>query len=200
MTATTEAERAVEHAARDGAGLQAVTRVPALGTLLGRALLLALLAAGVFLVDRISTLLMDYWLLESLGFAGVFWTNFWTSLLLFACAFALFVAAVAAPALLARDADRALRRRWLQAGVLVGLAAGYLLSQRFHEYLLLVYGKPFGQEDPVFGKDAGFYVFDLPPTGRRPPSSCSPVARSSSRRSCTGSCGGAPAGTAWCRP
>jgi uncharacterized membrane protein (UPF0182 family) len=163
MTAPTTVDRMIKRASLDGAGPQPVQRIPALGTLLGRALLLAYVAAVVFFVDRALMLLMDYWLLESLGFAGVFWTNFWTRLALFACGFALFAAAVAAPAFLHRAAAaRARRRRSVQVAVLVGLAAGYLLSQRFHEYLLLVHGKQFGQEDPIFGKDAGFYVFDLP--------------------------------------
>ena len=162
MTASTATGRAVEPVSRDGAGASPVTRIPSSGMLLTRALVLALVGAGIFLVDRVFVLLMDYWLLESLGFAGIFWTNFWTRLLLFACAFVLFAAAAAAPALLGQGSGPMARRRSLQVGVLAGLVAGYFVSQRFHEYLLLVYGEPFGQEDPIFGKDASFYVFELP--------------------------------------
>jgi hypothetical protein len=137
----------------------AVVLVPALATLLARALVLGFVALGVFFLDRASWLLMDYWLLESLGFAGIFWTNFWTGLLLFIVGFALFAAAVAAPAFFSGDSSR---RRSLQLGALVGLVAGYVLAQRYPELLLLAHGTSFGEVDPIFGKDAAFYVFDLP--------------------------------------
>jgi uncharacterized protein len=162
MTAPPITELPADVAATDGARPAAFPRIPSLSTLLARTLVLAYVAAAAFLVDRVFGLLMDYWLLESLGFESVFWTNFWTMAALFACGFALFTAAVAAPALLERPADRLRRRRFLQAGILAGLAGGYLLAQHFQEYLLLAYGKSFGAEDPIFGNDVGFYVFDLP--------------------------------------
>ncbi len=159
---TTPTAPAVEPASRDGRRKQAVVHVPSLGMLLARALVLAYAGAAVFVVDRVFDLLMDYWLLDSLGFAGVFWTNFWTSLALFAFGFVVFAAAVAAPLLVSGATQRVRRRRTLQVAALVGLAAGYLLARRFHEFLLLVHGKSFGERDPVFGLDASFYVFDLP--------------------------------------
>ncbi|MGH2451001.1 MAG: UPF0182 family protein [Candidatus Limnocylindria bacterium] len=146
----------------DGAGPGAFARIPSLATLLERTLVLAYVAAAVFLVDRLFGLLMDYWLLESLGFAAVFWMNLWARLALFACGFVIFAGAIAAPTLFGQQAEGIRRRRFLQVGALAGIAGGYLLSRHFHEYLLLVYGTSFGAEDPVFGLDVGFYVFDLP--------------------------------------
>ncbi len=161
MSAQYLVETPAEPRSRDGAGPGTFPRVPGLGTLVGRALALAFALGVLVLADRAASLLMDYWLLDSLGYADVFWTNFWTGLVLFATAVVLFAAAGAAPAL-AAGGDPLLRRRYLQAAALLGATAGYAAAQRFPEYLLLVHGRAFGQEDPVFGRDLGFYVFDLP--------------------------------------
>lgn len=51
----------------------------------------------------------------------------------------------------------------LIAGALVMLVGGGVwASRRWEMWLLWLNGKDFGVEDPVFGRDAGFYVFALP--------------------------------------
>ena len=50
--------------------------------------MLALVVLGIWLLDQIANLLMDYWLLESLGYEDVFWTNFRVQATLFVMAFA----------------------------------------------------------------------------------------------------------------
>ena len=60
------------------------------------------------------------------------------------------------------DVGPSLRRLLGGTGVFVGIIAGYSLSLRFGEYLLLFGGLDFGETDSVFGRDIGFYVFALP--------------------------------------
>ncbi len=55
-------------------------------------------------------------------------------------------------------------RRWLTLGfaVFIGLFAGSSAVGEWRAYLLWRHSKPFNVEDPVFGRDLGFYVFELP--------------------------------------
>ncbi|HMP41489.1 MAG TPA: UPF0182 family protein, partial [Roseiflexaceae bacterium] len=99
-------------------------------------------------------------LLQSLGFAQIFSINLTTMAILFTTAFILFVAAIGIPVLL-NNIPRQLRHALLGTAGLIGLLAGYLLAGYYLEFL--VWGAmPFGQVDPVFGIDIGFYVFTLP--------------------------------------
>jgi uncharacterized protein len=47
------------------------------------------------------------------------------------------------------------------AGVLAALL-GLYASSRWLDWLFFLHGQPFGEADPVLGRDAGFYVFRLP--------------------------------------
>ena len=126
---------------------------------------MALTVTGVllslFLLDRLTYLLLDLWLLQSLDLQSVFWTNFRMGATLFVIAFLVFAAGIAAPAFVHGTTSKA-HRYAIQAGVTVGLVAAYLLSLYYRDYLLFWGGKPWGQSDPVFGWDIGFYVFSLP--------------------------------------
>ena len=53
---------------------------------------------------------------------------------------------------------------WLRLGValLVGLSVGLTAGAGWQTFLLWRNRVPFGQTDPQFGKDIGFYVFELP--------------------------------------
>ncbi|MBO0842779.1 MAG: UPF0182 family protein, partial [Nocardioides sp.] len=55
-------------------------------------------------------------------------------------------------------------RRWLLFGVagIAGIFAGFSGAGQWRTYMLWRHGRPFGRTDPFFGKDIGFYVFDLP--------------------------------------
>jgi uncharacterized protein len=55
-------------------------------------------------------------------------------------------------------------RRWLliAVSVVLGLFAGGSGSGQWRQYLLWRHGGSFDKQDPYFGKDVGFYVFDLP--------------------------------------
>lgn len=125
-----------------------------------RGLNLLLIGLGLFFLDRISLILADRWLLESLGLAAVFAVNFNTGLALFVLTAFLFTAAIAAPALLL-PITRTVRGFALRIAAFVGLLAGYFMARAHREFLLYNRGS-FGEADPVFGRDIGFYVFNLP--------------------------------------
>ena len=134
---------------------------PAGERLLGRILALAGALFGLFLFGEISVLLSDFWFMESLGLESVFWTNFRTGAALFAVALVVGFAGVAAAGLTNPVGPRA-RRFALGSGALAGLVGAYFLSGEYLDFLLAFGGTGFGQVDPIFGKDIGFYVFTLP--------------------------------------
>jgi uncharacterized membrane protein (UPF0182 family) len=136
-------------------------RAPSVGRLWSRILGFAAVVVGLYLLDQVANLLLQFWFLQSLGLEDVFWTNFWTGAVLFGIAFVAFAAVVAAPAY-AHGLRGVARRRAVQIGLLAGVVAGYFFCQTYLDYLALLNGQSFGKTDPVFHKDYGFYVFNLP--------------------------------------
>ena len=129
---------------------------------LWRSLRLWVGVAYVLLILRaVPALIVDFWFLDSVGQAGVFWTNFTAQALLFGIGLALFTLAVSVP--LRRYATSpGLRSAGLHVGLWTGTLAGWLWSGSYQQYLLALSGGSFGETDPVFGHDIGFYVFTLP--------------------------------------
>ncbi len=159
---TLEAEAPVRAAAAAPPLPQRVLpRAPSAGRVWSRALVLASVLLGVWLLDQLANLLMEFWLLESLGYEDVFWTNFEIEAVLFAIATVAVTAAVALPAVVERASRRA-RRRAIGVGLMAGILLGLALAGGYRDYLLFLNGRSFGREDPVYGNDIGFYVFDLP--------------------------------------
>ncbi len=120
---------------------------------------------------------------KEVGYSDVFWTQFRTKVFLgavFGLAFAgmllasLFtVQKVTSPHRLFSMEDSAIERyraslkpyvRLAVVGVslLFGLFAGSGATSQWRSWLLYRNGVTFGETDPLFGKDLGFYVFDLP--------------------------------------
>ncbi len=126
-----------------------------------RLLMLAIVLFSLYLLDRFTYVLLDFWLLESLGFESVFWTNFSMGATLFVLGFAGVVFAVARPVFF-NDVGPNWRRLIIRASVLIGLIGGYVLALQFLDYLLWFGGGSFQEHDPVFDRDIGFYVFSLP--------------------------------------
>lgn len=54
--------------------------------------------------------------------------------------------------------------KWIRlaAGIAIGLLAGLGASSSWQTFVLYLNRVPFGEEDPQFGRDVGFYVFELP--------------------------------------
>ncbi|MGQ0735663.1 MAG: UPF0182 family protein [Acidobacteriota bacterium] len=114
-----------------------------------------------FLVAAVPTLIVRYWFFESLGQEAVFRTNLVAQLMLSALGLVVFATAVAWP-IRCYAADASVRRAGVHAALWVGILAGWFLSSRYEQFLLAINAGSFGEIDPVFGHDVGFYVFVLP--------------------------------------
>lgn len=124
-----------------------------------RAVTLASILVILFTLDKISVLLAHYWLLESLDLQSVFWTNFGMGTALYLVALIAFAAAAWIPAFLHPLQSRG----WIMApGFLLATIAAYLLALHYGDFLFGAQPIGFGERDPVFDHDLGFYVFDLP--------------------------------------
>lgn len=135
--------------------------LPAPALLWTRALVVTWIVLGVWLFDRLTLVLADLWLLQSLGFSSVFWTNLRTGAWLFALGLVGFGGGVILPVLSGRLTAVA-RRIALLAGGLVGMIGGVILAGRYGNLLPLWTHAPFGESDPVFGRDISFFTFVLP--------------------------------------
>ncbi len=117
------------------------------------------------------------------GYGSIFVKRLIMKLLMFAMGFSLFFALVYFPYWLARRAsekvpmplreklfgdldkltvDVALDRWALGVCVFLAAIAGLIASSRWIYLLHFLYATPFGQTDPIFKHDIGFYVFKLP--------------------------------------
>ena len=145
--------------------LSRVARLPVAPTVSGmwKCLLIVIsIVMALFLLDRLSALLLNFWLLESMNYTEVFWTNFQIQASLFIGGTLIFCAAVAAPAF-AHGLSKEAKVRSVWIGALGGLLMGYWLNTEYLEFLGATANVAFGKTDPVFGNDISFYVFDLPP-------------------------------------
>lgn len=129
------------------------------------ALALLLFATAAFWVD--------WWWFGSVGYRSVLVTRFLAQAVTFVVAgaiAALFFAANWRTALSrpVRDGRAGTTgSRWLRVPlwlltVVVVLVAGLSAARWWQTWLLWLNGREFGYEDPLFGRDAGFYVFALP--------------------------------------
>ncbi len=145
--------------------------------------ILIIVVIVVFVIGSImSRIWTNYWWYAELGQKEVFWTPFLARLcvgLFFAVVFfgifygSLWLARKISPRLLPmrNTGDNVLelkvRRRWpgrllLLAAVVVAIIVGAAYSSRWEEILLFLNRTSFGYADPLFGKDASFFVFTLP--------------------------------------
>ena len=142
-----------------------------------------ILVLGFFALTTFSAFWTDRAWYRSIGFGGVFSTLLWTRVALFAI-FGVLMAVfagvniylahrfrplyrVSSPEQAGLDRYREVVdpiRTWFAIGVavLLGLFAGTSASGQWRNYLLWRNGVPFGETDPYFDRDKGFYIFDLP--------------------------------------
>ncbi len=116
---------------------------------------------ALLIINVIPDYFVQYWFVFSLGYQSIFWTNFWMQFALFAV-YGIAVASVIYLPMRLYAESRMLRNSSVHFGVWVGMFAGWLLAHNYLQYLLAFNGVPFGETDPVFGKDIGFYVYLLP--------------------------------------
>ncbi|MBW3561378.1 MAG: UPF0182 family protein [Actinobacteria bacterium] len=147
-------------------------------------LIVAVVAVVVLLsANRVSAFLTDLWWFQDLGYAGVF-TGILTTQIGVGVAFGaalgllvavnLWVTTRLRPVVLPANRREAIVERyrqmadpyvpWLIAAVsaLFALSAGTAVATQWPRFLLWINGGTFGDTDLQFGRDIGFYVFDLP--------------------------------------
>jgi uncharacterized protein len=150
------------------------------------------LVLGVIVLGLTSDVLVDVFWFSAVGYSDVFWTILGTKAALAAAVFAisatfLGVNGMVASRLAAHQGGAAPRpafnwtpvqtqpgldlQELLRAhrGLLVAAATGVFASliaavevSNWDVLLRFIYQVPYGQNDPVFGKDIGFYLFSLP--------------------------------------
>jgi hypothetical protein len=144
-------------------------------------LLVALLAAALFLFPVLSGFLTDWWWFKEIGYQVVFTREILTRSLLFLAAGSLTFGVLYSNLRLAQrgmvpnpivlqlhesapavNITAALRRFSLPVSLAAGLLAALGASQAWSVVLRMIYRSPFGMTDPVFSRDIGFYVFTLP--------------------------------------
>lgn len=116
---------------------------------------------AVIILNAIPHYFVQYWFVLSLGYKTIFWTNIWMQFFLFAVLCILITTAVYLPIRL-HAVNRLLRRSAIHFGLWIGLFGGWLFAHYYMQFLLFFNGVPFGEADPVFSKDIGFYVYTLP--------------------------------------
>lgn len=150
------------------------------GALIPTLIVIALIVAFVFAASRIWTEVLWF---DQLGYLNVFTTEVFTKVGLFIAAGAIFGALVWLALFLAyrsrpiyppvtakqqnldryRQSIEPLRRLLMWAvPIIVGLFAGSAAASQWTTFQLWINQESFGQVDPQFGLDIGFYVFTLP--------------------------------------
>ncbi len=134
------------------------------------------------LIAKGLTLYTDYLWFDSFGQAAVWGTMFWTRVVLGVLVGGIFFAFLYANLRFARlplpgdvtfigrrllpEEEREQIEQYADRALLVfslvgGLMAGVVASAHWVEWLQYTNAVPFGKTDPIFGRDAGFYVFKL---------------------------------------
>jgi len=144
-------------------------------------LIFAVLALLFLFFPAISRLITDWWWFREVGFETVFLRPFLFRSILFMVAgvtsFGVLygnllvaqrglvpnpVVLTLGPGLPSFNLNATLRRLTLPAAIVIGLISGLAMSGRWDVVLRALNATPFGVNDPVFGRDLGFYVFSLP--------------------------------------
>jgi len=156
------------------------------------AILSAIAIVGLIVLGRVGDILVNWLWFSSVGYVGVFWTIFTTRALLFLVVFAASAGALwLSGGLALRFAGRPAvcpsgtafappgsqaavvligyapshvpwRIAVAGAAVVLGLLVAVFELSNWDVVLGLLYQVPYGESDPVFGKDIGFYLFSLP--------------------------------------
>ncbi|RME31293.1 hypothetical protein D6789_03230, partial [Candidatus Woesearchaeota archaeon] len=123
-------------------------------TLILSSLLLLFLSAG---------LITDYWWFSALGHETLFLTGFTSRIKLFLMSAGLvFGTLLINLAIAQRTKKSKFFPLFVTLSLLSALIAGFFVSGRWLDVLAYQHATPFGLADPIFAKDASFYVFTLP--------------------------------------
>ena len=158
---------------RRGDGAPSVRR----WVIIGGLVLVAFILLGF--LGGIVSLVTDLMWYDALDQRGVLTTRLWSQVGLFVVGFGVFLVPALASIWLARriapqvpvrrigqfeipDASRAITWALVAAAVLFGLISAGAWSGNWERILLFANAEPFGSTDPHFGRDIGYYIFDLP--------------------------------------
>jgi uncharacterized membrane protein (UPF0182 family) len=137
----------------------------------------AAIILGLFLLlVATASFWVDWWWFGSIGYRQVLTTRYLSQAVSFIVAGGLAALFFAVNWSLALRIGRSLAYRgrtgffetrvgrWILVGLtaFLGLSVGSAAASRWDVWRLFLAGGPFGIDDPVFGRDAGFYVFQLP--------------------------------------
>ncbi len=146
-----------------------------------RTLIIGMILLVVLGAPIAAGLLTDWWWFDSLGFEAVFLTRLGAQAALFAAGAVLFTLMFAGNAILARSL--AIRAGWMRgppahpqalaweamfwlglvgAGLYFGWQMVNSAGAAWETVLRYLNAAPFGMTDPLFGRDVGWYVFQLP--------------------------------------
>ncbi|NPT59469.1 UPF0182 family protein, partial [Paraburkholderia elongata] len=156
------------------------------------AITVAVVVGCLIIVGRITGVVVDWLWFSSIGYVDVFWTIVSTKVLLFAAVFAASASVIAASGFLAHRYARRPGSWQVEAARLSGtpefiseladqlapripwrasiagsaIALGLLIAtgeiSNWDLVLRFLHQVPYGDRDPVFGQDIGFYLFSLP--------------------------------------
>jgi uncharacterized membrane protein (UPF0182 family) len=156
------------------------------------AIAIAVIVAGLIALGRVTGLLVDWLWFTSIGYDRVFWTVLSAQAVLFAVVFATSAGAIGASGFVAHRYAKRIERLhvitartpsprevlneltgelapripWRAAITGVAVALGLLIAAGAVSHwdigLQFLHQVPFGQRDPIFGNDVGFYLFSLP--------------------------------------
>lgn len=150
--------------------------------------LAVVVVVGLIVVGRITGVLVDWLWFSSIGYVDVFWTVLSAQALLFAAVFAASAGAIWVSGFLAHRYARSVGTSQAEAAffvviseladqvapripwrssiacgaVLFGLVIAALEISSWEMALRFLHQVPFGERDPIFGKDISFYLFSLP--------------------------------------
>ncbi len=139
-------------------------------------ILIALLLLGLFSIGSLATFYTDFLWFEHLGFQEIFSRQLTTRVIIFAIAFAIAALILLGNWIVARrsaiadtppDTPQVLRSslaRWtiIIAGVVMALLFAGAAAGQWDPFLRYIYRVPFDIVDPIFNRDIGFYMFELP--------------------------------------
>jgi uncharacterized protein len=142
---------------------------------------IAVVVGLVILLGATAEFITDYWWFKELGYTSVFWTTYETKYLLWFAGFIAFLLAAnlnvsialkAAPAqdivvdprleALVSIASKIIRGVAYTIAVVLSFIMASMLSSSWMKFLTFSNSEGFGLPDPIFGHDAGFYLFQLP--------------------------------------
>jgi uncharacterized membrane protein (UPF0182 family) len=129
-----------------------------------KAAIITLAVIFIFSISGIVRLITDYWWFDALGFSQIFLISLKAKVSLFLLSSSVFFAFIIINLKISSRSDGSKVSFKLKLMVVMALSflVGLLYSQSWFVALQYMNQVPFGLHDPIFGKDASFYVFSLP--------------------------------------